>query len=233
MKRKLLTLAIVSALSAACIFGATACNKDDGGDESGVPDVGDSIQVADEAAWNAAFDQPASCTMSTTQKASETIDEVTVTSTVKGTGYFVDNEEYLISTMVVNGDENVTYEYILTDGTTSYFAYRKQSEESWKTNALTLTVSDSSVRYPFSAFTFENGEYIGAVVSEELGGVEISYTIKIGSEGYVKYIKEEYNYNGKSMTTESSIYNINSTTYTFPADAKQAVADYKAAHSNN
>lgn len=232
MKRKFLTLAIVSALSAACIFGATACNKDDGGDESGVPDVGDSIQVADEAAWNAAFDQPASCTMSMSQRVTYSMEGMTGTSTATGICYKVGNEDYQIINTVEGNDKTVDYYYTLTEGTKSYDASPEGTDGSWEVHEFTVDESDNN-EYPYSAFTFENGKYVGTVVSEDMGGVETTVTIKIGSEGYVKYMKQEYSNNGVSFMLETSVYNINSTTYTFPAEAKQAVADYKAAHSNN
>lgn len=231
MKRKFLTLAIVSALSAACIFGATACNKDDGGDESGVPDVGDSIQVADEAAWNAAFNAPTNCTMSISQTMSYSVGDVSYTSSTTGTGYVVGNEDYQITTTVEDGVVT-SYYYTLTEGTKSYGASREGTDGSWEVREYTVGESDTNP-YPYSAFTFENGKYVGTVVNEDMGGVETTVTVKIGSEGYVKYMKQEYSNSEMSYMLETSVYNINSTTYTFPAEAKQAVADYKAAHSNN
>lgn len=230
MKRKLLALAMVSALSAACIFGATACNKDADGNQGGVPDIGDSIQVADEAAWNAAFNAPSNCTMSMSQSIAYSIEGVTVTSTVSGTGYSIGNEDYQITKSVENGEESVSYYYHLTEGTKTYIAHREGADGSWEVNDATTGDSDTNP-YPYSSFTFENGKYTATIVSEDMGGVETMVTVKIGAEGYVKYMKQEYSNNGMSFMLETSIYNINSTTYTFPAEAKQAVADYKAANN--
>lgn len=238
MKKKFVTLAIVSVLSAACILGATACNNsNDGGDKGGVPNTGDSIQVADEAAWNAAFRSPESCTRSTTQIISYTMEGVTVTSTTSGICYMVGNEDYEITTTVADGEEWTSYYYHLTEGTKTYMAHREGADGSWEVGYATTDDSDTAP-YPYSSFTFENGKYVGRLVNEsddqsDAEKVEIKVTIKIGSEGYVNYLKLEDNEDGTSLTVEFTVSNINKTTYTFPAEAKQAVVDYKAEHSNN
>lgn len=238
MKKKFIALAMVSALSATCVFGATACNKGgDGGDKGGVPNTGDSIQVSDEAAWNAAFRSPESCTRSTTQIISYTMEGVTVTSTTSGICYMVGNEDYEITTTVADGEESTSYFYHLIEGTKTYMAHREGADGSWEVGYATTDDSDTAP-YPYSSFTFENGKYVGRLVNEsddqsDAEKVEIKVTIKIGSEGYVNYLKLEDNEDGTSLTVEFTVSNINKTTYTFPEDAKQAVVDYKAEHSNN
>lgn len=233
MKKRVLATLAACALSAACIFGATACNNGDDGDKGNVPDIGnesdvpgayDSIQVADEAAWNAAFNAPLSCTKIMSYKSST--DGGTFTLIASSTEYIVNNEDYIISTSVENGIESVLYEYFIYEGTEFYRARRDGADGIWEVNYGTVGIDINC--YPYSAFTFENGKYVGSVTSEYFGNMETTITIKIGMEGYVNYIKEEQNDNEIIMTGEVSINNINSTTYTFPEDAKKAIANFRA-----
>ncbi len=60
MRKKVLVTAVaVCALSAACLFGATACNKSGDDDGSGVPDVGPSIEVTIDE-YKAAYEKSVS-----------------------------------------------------------------------------------------------------------------------------------------------------------------------------
>lgn len=243
MKKKFLMTAAACALSAACIFGATACNKDNGDDKSGVPDVGASIQVADEAAWNAALMLPRNATTSTFVKIVNSTEDVAQTSTITVIGYVVGNEDYKQTTTVTDNKKSVSYDYSLLEENAahaiSYNAHREGDSDSW--SVFDASAGGSAAGdilcsvYPYSAFQFKDGVYTGKITDEGLGGTgtkaEVTVTIKIGSDGYLKYMKSESNADGTYILNETAIYNINSTTYTFPADAKQAIADYKAANS--
>lgn len=251
MKRKLLTLAIVSALSAACIFGVTACNKDDGGDESGgeeshVPDVGASEQINSEEEWNAAqkFKLESSTVSTYLVYDYNDYDPVNSEGEIHEignlVGYQVGNESYQISSSKCDssreGNFTVTDKtYTLDVGTGAYecaYVVRKGVvEHNWDVKYRDNYDGAYDYVYPYSAFTYADGQYTGVVEGQKL-------TLKFGKTGnnyYLKYLKvifEESRAQGSDFdsyySVETSYYNINSTTYTFPQEPKDAVAAYRA-----
>lgn len=249
MKRKFLTMAIVSALSAACIFGATACNKDDGGDENGVPDVGASEQINSEAEWNAAQKFiPESSTMSTYlvydyNDYDPVNGEGEIHEIGNRVGYQVGNESYQISSSKCDSSREGNFTatdktYTLDVGTGDYESKYVVSKGvvvyNWDVQYRDNYDGENDYVYPYSAFTYADGQYTGVIEGQKL-------TLKFGKTGnnyYLKYMKvilEESRAQGSDFdsyySVETSIYNINSTTYTFPQEAKDAIAAYRAANN--
>lgn len=247
MKKKLVVTAAVCALSAVCIFGATACgNGDDGGSGSNVPDVGPSIQVADEAAWNAAFDKTfgsESYTMVWYGKFSSVANGETYTSIVNNTVYKIGNEIYETNTTSRSTGEQFTSTYFrLVEGDVTYFATYVEPDNMWFAG-----VESTSYTYldycSYSDYTFENGKYIGNFEYEWTDRKD-SKTIKINAQGYYSYRSSkstwtemvENNSGGWTRVSYKNFFefafcDIGTTTYTMPDAARQAIEDYKAANN--
>ncbi len=225
-------MAAVCALSAACVLGATACNNGGGGSKSGVPDVGASKMNLTEAEWNAAFENQNVVNGDTNYTVSiyeeNFAKEENITATMSGIGYCVGNEVYQQTTASYSNGmpSQISYTYLLYEGTTVFIASRSENSENWEVHG--SEVGDNSQRYTFSDFTADGDKYTATFT---YGNEEEKVTVKISEEGYVKYYCTEFTGAGGTYKSETAVYNFGSTTFTMPAEAKQAVADYKAANS--
>lgn len=239
MKKKVLVTAAVCALSVACVFGATACNKDDGS-SSGAPDVGPSVEVTEEQ-WNAAIERSSTLTNYTASsfaRVTETIDGHTYMVTQSRATYVVGDELFdTISSIAYYKGGGSTREemYIKKEGNVEYLAYWYGPIDGWNVQKNENVDSFSGCinfrKYNYSEFTYENGKYIGNITVTEYSKETITVTLKFNDDGYVTYIAMENEEEGLSRFQESVIYNYGTTTYNFPAAAKKAVEDYKAANN--
>ena len=239
MKKKVFTAAVVCAISAACIFGATACNNN----ESEADDY--SAQVTEEQ-WNAAFEKSFTSTNLTKSlyvKVTGTFDGQSYIETHSATTYVVGDEAYF-ALIITSNDEGgeifCTETYQKKEGTVEYIVSRDSDTDDWSVSILGDGYSEEGgylsaiENAPYSAFTYENGKYVGNItITEYDTEITMTATVKINADGYITYLSAsvEYEAEGSSLFQESTFYNYGTTTYNFPNDAKQAIEDYKA--SNN
>lgn len=236
MKKKILTAVAVCALSGACVFGATACNKDSGSNSGGEP----SVQVTEEQ-WNAAFNKteelisdgnPTSNYTLTVNAHMKSKGEGHDSETkIKRTQYKVGNESYVYDITTYSGGQEEYKEYRLIEDSDIYEAVFYDG--TWNVHLTGVSEDGGLNCYPYSSFTYENGKYSGTVTTEYEEEVKVS--VKINADGYIFYMYTESSYKDETsegmQRTEYTFTNIGTTTYTFPAEAKQAVADYKAANN--
>lgn len=241
MKKKFLVTAAVYALSAACIFGATACNKGDGSSGSNVPDVGPSIQVNAEE-WRAAYEKTMSATNFTYVWVTTISDMEGYSETVKC--YFWENMKFGETKAYMYG----TYmggmcEYSYTENGQSYIADDEDGEWggydgyfSFDLNKNSIFANDfnggKNIGELYSEFTFNGGKYTANLIN--FNGV-LPITVKIGENGYISYVYFEWNGGDDESSKEIcefTFYDFGTTEFnSVPSAAKRAIEDYKAANN--
>lgn len=239
MKKKLLTTAITCSLCAACIFGATAC-KSSGGSDGGAPDVGPSIQV-DEAGWAAAIEKTLSATNLTYYCADiESYDKEI--NKYYSTVYICENEQFNISDVISDYGSGRSYYYTLFEDTLCYTCNTYTGANGWEMFPYGVGWLDEfkvkvGLFSRFSEFTFD-GEKYSANWSEDWCDYVIPVTVKINRDGYISYFSFKENYNDIApdghtyiykTSSEYTLYNYGTTTYSVPAEAKKVIEDYKNA----
>ncbi|MCM1439231.1 MAG: hypothetical protein NC131_08515 [Roseburia sp.] len=246
MKRKILVTAAVCALSAACVFGVTACSKDSGDSGSGHPDVGPSIEVADEAAWKAAWNKTVTATNFTYVWLDKITDGIGMEATTMK-AYFWGDEKFLETKNAYSGGRDERYEryeyYVVKENETSYYA--NEEDGSWSVGVGDYFMGEIStaiffddrfnggenIANLFSEFTYGSDKYTASLTYE---GLTASVTVKINQDGYVSYFNctiDDTESGYYKYTSEYTFYNFGTTSYNVPAAAKQAVEDYKAANN--
>ncbi|MCM1545818.1 MAG: hypothetical protein NC033_02160 [Clostridiales bacterium] len=226
MKKKIIAAAAVCVISAACVFGATACSNSGGSGQS-------SVQVGSEEAWNAAFQKTGNATnyKQSVYAYYDDIDETNapVKVTLEGTTYRVGNEAYsVMTTSYSNGaPADTRYEYALIGENHAYTASKINDEKEWyvmQGNSIGATL----MPFPYSQFAYKGGKYTATLT--EYGGEE-NLTVKINADGYVFYTARNYTDEDGSSLTEYTFSDFGTASCEMPADAKLAIANYKAANA--
>lgn len=223
MKKKILSLMLASAIAASA-FGMVACGgNDDGNDEitpNTNPDTIKSEQVADEAAWKAAFDYTDITSFSAKSvmrreengkvyvQGESTLKKTSDKYGIDGTytsrkyddetgDYVIENGEWVLETRpqksfgaVIDG-KNYEYEY----NDTEKAWYREETENDVMQYAGLNFKERKDAYNGFAKFKFENGAYTASFEedsdNENISYVE-TYTIKIknGKIVYFGYVNE-------------------------------------------
>ncbi|MDE5563196.1 MAG: hypothetical protein K2J01_06605 [Clostridiales bacterium] len=212
MKKKILSLMLASAIAASA-FGMVACIGDGGDHDDRItadtdPATIKSEQVADEAAWQAAFDYTGIANFSARSvmrrerdgkvytKGDSTLTMTTDKYGIDGTytsrkyddetgDYVMENGEWVLETrpqksFAAMGDgKNYQYEYDVTEKAW----YRKETDKDVMKNAKLDFRQYETAYNGFAEFTFENGAYTATFKEDDddidnVSDVE-TYTIKI------------------------------------------------------
>lgn len=192
MKKKILTAVAVCALSGACVFGATACNKDSGSS-------GGASQVTGTQ-WKAAFEKATALENVTIEATTTTYNgENKVREYISNVFFASDkmltSSDYVLDNATDNESlKNVTvtgYNYLVKDGSTYYSVYNNPHVEddgsvtdTWKADieesgidkykeevsfyfsaeyTATKDGKSSFIKDMFSAFTYADGAYTASL----------------------------------------------------------------------
>ncbi|MCM1438391.1 MAG: hypothetical protein NC131_04160 [Roseburia sp.] len=244
MQKKLIGVAsAILAAGIACTAGLTACNKG-GGNSAVIPDVGDSVQVADAAEWKTV------CENTLKLKNFSAVQEI---SQEGGGGHGIshaygwgNNEQYFDEKFDEGYAGSV---YALIEDETVYVAQYYDLEKTWYCDSEStdgidnvMGTFDAMVEVfgwddgdgfidRFGEFEFSNGKYTASLnIDTEYTDYPTLVEIKIHKDGYLKYISV-YNQGLRDIgeyKSELAVYNVGTTSFDgVPAAAKQAVEDFK------
>ncbi|MCM1438206.1 MAG: hypothetical protein NC131_03195 [Roseburia sp.] len=248
MKKKFFATAAVCVLSAACVFGVTACNNG-GGSSNGLPDVGDSAKIENAADWKAAFEKTVNATNYSYTRVTQYLD---FKYSEKQKVYVWGNEKFSDITLSDGSvqwidylicENNVTYDTHLDEygkwNTYDYdcFWYSFDGEldifSGFDSNSNDEFDGEKTLGDLFDEFVYKDGKYTANLKAEAYDGyISVPVSVKFNNEGYVSYFYMSYISPYENLVAEYVFYDYGTTDFkNVPAEARQAVEDYKAANN--